>query len=315
MAASNLVQRVAVAAVGIPVAVVAIYLGGWVLGVLLAAFAALGALELYRLAAAAGIRALELPGALAAAGFVLIAAARPSLAGAAPALWLLAVVLLLLTLLAAIWTRGVDGRPLGAAAVTVFGALYAGGTLAFALFLRHLLPDTAPAFAPLVPAGAGLGAARPGAMTGAALLFFPIALTWVNDSFAYFGGRRFGRRKLIPAVSPNKTVAGSVAGILGTVPVGALYAALVLEGWAGLPFGPVHGALCAALIAVLAQVGDLAESLLKREAGVKDSGALLPGHGGVLDRFDALYCTIPAGYLYLAAVLAGGSAAGLAVGG
>jgi phosphatidate cytidylyltransferase len=126
---------------------------------------------------------------------------------------------------------------------------------------------------------------------GAAWLFLVLAATWAGDSAAYFVGSRFGRRKLAPTLSPNKTWAGAVGGLAGSL-AGALCA---------LPL--FHGAAPAELIAAAGlavgaagQLGDLFESLWKRAKGVKDSGRLIPGHGGILDRIDSLLLGIPAGY-------------------
>jgi len=301
MAAGDLAKRVAVAAVGIPAAVAIVYAGGWVLGVVLALVAAGAAVELYRLSALQGARPFVVPGAAIAAAFVLLAVIHRTPAAAAPALWALVVVATLALAAAAIWARGVDGLPLEAVAVTLLGATLTGGTLGYALFLRAL-PVPTLLFA---EGGGGVGPAAlgPRPWAGAALVFFPVALTWVNDAAAYFAGRAWGRRKLIPAVSPGKTVVGAVAGLIATVAAGAIWAAFVFGAWLRVPFPVVAGALGGLVIAVMAQVGDLAESLLKREAGVKDSGRLLPGHGGLLDRFDALFFTIPVAYWFIRVVL------------
>ncbi|HEX6938703.1 MAG TPA: phosphatidate cytidylyltransferase [Longimicrobiales bacterium] len=297
MPRSELTQRVAVAAIGIPVAVAAIHAGGWILGALLAVVAAGGALELFRLVGHSGVRALPAFGAAGAAVFVLIVAWRPTVAAAAPPMFGAAVALLLLVTGAAVWLRGVEGKPLFAVATTVFGAIFPGWTLAHVLLLRHAVRVDAAAF------GAPSSLAT-SAWAGAALVIYAIGLTWINDTCAYFAGRAWGRRKLIPRVSPGKTVIGAVAGGIGTVVVGAVYGAMVLEGWYDLPVGPWKGAAGGLLIAVAALVGDLAESAMKREAGVKDSGHLLPGHGGILDRFDALFFAIPVAFWYLMAILA-----------
>jgi phosphatidate cytidylyltransferase len=288
MASNELSKRIAVAAVGIPVGVLAVYAGGWVLGALLALIAAGGVLELYRMAALSGVRAFEAPGAVAAAGYVLIAVTQPNAHAAAPFFWVLTMMLLLAVAIAALWSHGVEGQPAFAVSITVAGALLCGATLAYAIFLRKL-----------VVGNAGLGTA---------LLFFPVLLTWANDTFAYFFGRAFGKHKLIPRISPGKSVEGSVAGLIGTVVLGAVYARFVLAS-GGLPITLLHGAIGGALVAIVAQVGDLVESMFKREAGVKDSGRLLPGHGGILDRFDSLYFTIPFAYVYLAGILNRGAEA------
>lgn len=288
---SELTKRVAVAAVGIPLAIVLIYAGGYALGIALAIFAAAASLEVARLAEAVGVRPARVGGALGAAALVVTAAAKPSLVEAAPLLWLVVVVLVVAVGTWAIWARGVEGRPMEAVGSTLLGTVWPGGGLLFAILLRHL------------PESAGLAVGAEGVRMGAALVVYAVGLTWLNDSFAYFVGRAWGRRKLIPAVSPGKTVVGSVAGVAGTVVVGGIFAELVLSRWLGFPIGLLTGALGGGLIAVIAQTGDLVESLFKREAGVKDSGRFFPGHGGVLDRFDALFFTLPAGYIYLVLVI------------
>lgn len=124
------------------------------------------------------------------------------------------------------------------------------------------------------------------------LLLAVMALVWVADIGAYFAGRRFGRRKLAPAISPGKTWEGVVGGVV----------AVLVYAWAVLHFTPLGGhipltsmqtALLLVLLAALSVSGDLFESLLKRQAQIKDSSQLLPGHGGILDRIDSLTSTLP----------------------
>src|SRR5690606_39298228 len=173
------------------------------------------------------------------------------------------------------------------------GATFPGWTVDHGMFLRH-------DFTAMVE-GASYGA--PGvlateAWAGAALVVFSVGVTWINDTCAYFAGRKWGRRKLIPTVSPGKTVVGAVAGLAGAVAVGGAYAAIVLDGRYGFGLGWAAGAAGGLLVGVVALIGDLAESVIKREAGVKDSGNLFPGHGGVLDRLDALFFAIPVAYWF-----------------
>ncbi|ENY72521.1 phosphatidate cytidylyltransferase [Aeromonas diversa CDC 2478-85] len=125
--------------------------------------------------------------------------------------------------------------------------------------------------------------------TGAWLLLFVMGLVWAADSGAYFCGRAFGKRKLAPAVSPGKTLEGMLGGLLCSAGL-----AVTVAWWQDADSQRTLVVLLSSLLAVLASVlGDLSESMFKREAGLKDSGALLPGHGGVLDRIDSLTAALP----------------------
>jgi len=120
---------------------------------------------------------------------------------------------------------------------------------------------------------------------GLLVAFWALAIVWATDIGAYFAGRSIGGPKLMPRVSPSKTWAGLIGGM-----VAALVCGLIFYSQAGLP---VELALTSPILAVIAQIGDLYESGLKREAGVKDSGNILPGHGGVLDRLDGVVTVAP----------------------
>ncbi len=125
------------------------------------------------------------------------------------------------------------------------------------------------------------------------MLFFALGLNWLGDTGAYYVGRRFGRHKLAPRISPGKSWEGAVASlVLATAVIAIIMPQVVLV---SVPFAAVFG-----LVGNMAgQVGDLAESALKRGAGVKDSGTLLPGHGGVLDRIDSTLFTLPVAYVLM----------------
>ncbi|HEY7760584.1 MAG TPA: phosphatidate cytidylyltransferase [Burkholderiales bacterium] len=127
-------------------------------------------------------------------------------------------------------------------------------------------------------------------------LLVALALVWIADSAAYFAGRAFGRHKLAPSISPGKTWEG-VAGALAAVCTGWVALTLVAPHFRGQL---ASGLLLAALLTAMSIQGDLFESWMKRQAGLKDSGALLPGHGGLLDRVDALTSTVPLAALYFA---------------
>jgi phosphatidate cytidylyltransferase len=128
-------------------------------------------------------------------------------------------------------------------------------------------------------------------------LLFAVSLNWVGDTAAYLVGRRFGRHRLAPAASPNKSWEGSVASVLASVGYAALYFRWVYP-HCGVPYLAVLG--IAAVANMAGQMGDLAESALKRGAGLKDSGTLLPGHGGWLDRVDSTLFALPTVYLLVA---------------
>lgn len=125
-------------------------------------------------------------------------------------------------------------------------------------------------------------------------LLFTLVLVWSNDTFAYYTGRRLGRTKLAPRISPGKTVEGAVGGI-----VGGVVAAYVFIHFTELSGSVLFIAAAALLLGALSILGDLLESVFKRGAGVKDSGSLIPGHGGLLDRIDSLLFVVPAMYYLL----------------
>jgi len=131
---------------------------------------------------------------------------------------------------------------------------------------------------------------------GPRMVLLVLVLLWVGDSLAYFTGRAIGRHKLAPELSPGKTWEGAAANLLGSVLVG-----IVAAQWITLP--RAHLALMAGLANVAGQLGDLTESAYKRSAGVKDSGTLLPGHGGMLDRVDSLIFATPVVWYYFRMLL------------
>lgn len=294
MARSELAKRWLVALIGMPVAVALAWIGRWGLGPVLALFCAGAALEVYRLAEERGVSALRWPGALGGAILVMLVTAYPSVAEAAPRVWTFVVAFLLVLMALAIWQRGVDGQPMLSVAVTALGAVVPAATMGFLIFLRHLPVASPPQADELWPS-----------LVGVALVAYPLAVTWMTDSAAFFGGRRWGETKLAPRLSPGKTREGAMLGLLGGTLGGWIVAELVMNLWLGVPINGLAGAAGGLMISVVSQTGDLAESAWKREAGVKDSGTLFPGHGGILDRMDALLFTIPASYWWLAVVLPG----------
>ena len=133
---------------------------------------------------------------------------------------------------------------------------------------------------------------------GNLLILFLFLITWLGDIAAYYWGKKFGKTPLAPIVSPNKTVEGSIAGLAGSLTAGLIAGFFFLD-----HIMMVHCLLVAFICGSIGQLGDLAESLLKRQAGIKDSGNILPGHGGVLDRIDSLLFAGPAFYCYFKFVI------------
>ncbi len=292
---SELAKRFLFAIIAAPIALWVVLAGGAPLAALLAMVSAIGAWEFFRLARETGARPLDDVG-IALAGILPLAihahylgvvAMRPAVVAVA-ALSIMA---------AAIWTRGVAGGPLGAAATTLFGIVYTSAMLGFGYAIRY--HDIVRGYDTVAGAQLGLGGLSIAVAPGGALLIFPMLVTWASDIGAYFFGRAIGGPKLIPSVSPGKTIAGAIGGLVASMAVAYVYARLVLVPVAHLGFTPWGALTFGFLISIAAQVGDLFESLLKREAKVKDSSHIIPGHGGVLDRFDSLIFVLPVAYLLL----------------
>ncbi|MBI3548132.1 MAG: phosphatidate cytidylyltransferase [Elusimicrobia bacterium] len=158
------------------------------------------------------------------------------------------------------------------AAISLFGVLFVGWTLAHLVLLRDLRPY------------------------GERLTYLLFGAVWITDTTAYFVGRSVGRKPLAAVISPKKTIEGTAAGILGAGLFAVLAERTFLNGALTLP----EAAAAGLFIGAMGQASDLAESTIKRAAGVKDSSELLPGHGGILDRFDSFLLTTPILYYALA---------------
>jgi phosphatidate cytidylyltransferase len=193
--------------------------------------------------------------------------------------WLGADLTLLLTIaliasLAGLLVRPTSERALVDWALSLSLALYLGGFMLFYIPLRALPQPVIPGF----------------------WVMALLVLSWVCDSSAFFVGRAFGHTPLAALVSPKKSVEGALAGLVAPTVVGLLVGL-------GLDLNPLITAGYGLVIALATIVGDLIESLVKRQTGVKDSGVLIPGHGGLLDRMDSLLLCAPVAFLYLRAVL------------
>ncbi|MGI8703353.1 MAG: phosphatidate cytidylyltransferase [Candidatus Limnocylindrales bacterium] len=271
-------QRVVSAAAFAPIVVLAVVAGPPWITLFVALLAYLAAREVFTLLRLAGYANLPLLGSTIAVAGVAVAFLMPDDADKAATVLAAAIVLAAVGGLARSDPR--EGFQVWMA--TVFGGLYAG-LLAFVVRIADA-PAALPAGAPL----ASLGAGR-------AWLIVLIVGVWTYDSGAYLAGRRFGRRRLMAHVSPSKTWEGLLGGLVACTAISAL--TLQLAGQA-----PLGALVLGPLIAAAAQVGDLIESMLKRAGGALDSGLLIPGHGGVLDRVDSFLLAAPATFFYLLAV-------------
>lgn len=270
-------QRAISAAVLVPLLLVVVALGGYVLAVAVAVIVAIAAVELFGLLKAAALVPFTALGTAMALVIVFDAVVPAVLEGSG---LLLAGIGIILVAVAA-FTKLEPREGLQAWMATVFGAVYVS-LLAFVLRLGHA--------APAVPAGgpfAVLGTER-----GWILLL--ILAVWAFDTGAYLVGRRLGRRRFLTHISPSKTVEGVIGGVVAAMVVVAIML------W-GLGQNPLHAIALGPLAALAAQAGDLAESLIKRAANAKDSGNLIPGHGGMLDRVDSFVFAAPVVTLYVLA--------------
>ena len=271
-------DRARSAAYLIPPLLIVLWLRGPWIAALVGVAVAIGAREAFRLLEAAGHPSFPALGAVLAV-VVAVADTIAEIPGGSGLL--LAAIGIVLVGGAAI-SRPDPREGLAAFATTTFGALYVG--------LLGFIPRLG-LNGPAIPEGAPLGFLGP--ERGWILLL--LLSVWAYDTGAYFAGRRFGRRPFMTHISPAKTVQGVAGGTIAVTIVAALLVAGLGRAWlAGVALGPI--------VAAAAQAGDLAESMLKRAAGAKDSGRLIPGHGGILDRIDSFLFAAPVVLLYVTAV-------------
>jgi phosphatidate cytidylyltransferase len=245
----------------------------WLFLLVLLALVEISLYEYFHITRTAGFRGVPWLGYLSGASLCLAQTAGASAAGQAMLIILLASVFLAAVL--PLFRSASLKDYFGSAATTVFGILYLGFTLSWLFPLRFTIGHD-----------------------GRSLTLFLLAVNWAGDACALFVGRSVGRTPLVPHVSPRKTVEGALGGLVGSFLVGWLCSL-----WFWQTAGLKTVMLLALIIAVTGQLGDLVESALKRSADLKDSGGLLPGHGGLLDRIDSLVFAVPS--LWLAMALLG----------
>jgi phosphatidate cytidylyltransferase len=257
MSLSMLAKRILVAVILIPIGFLVITAGGALYNACVVGIMGLSAWEYTRLFNSGGYHPA---GSLLIGGAVLLVLGRAwnGFESSAPILALLLMASMAYHLIAFERGRQLAGADFG---ITLSGALYLGWLGAYLISLRSL-PQ------------------------GEWWVLLALPSVWFVDTGAYFAGTRLGRHKLSPRLSPNKTWEGVAGGALCSI-IGTALLASAYQTWIGLPVSPFYGALLGAILALLTPLGDLGESMIKRQAGAKDSGNLLPGHGGVFDRIDS----------------------------
>ncbi|MFH0883848.1 MAG: phosphatidate cytidylyltransferase [bacterium] len=265
---NNLFKRVLVGAIGIPFALVVIYFGGWTFTIVISIIAAGTAYELIRVAKRIPIETTPWIAVIASAAMPVVS----MLWGVSGMMifFLLTVLVLSISSLLKSPAQGFAGIMLN-----VFTVVYSGILFSAMILLRN----------------SGI---ENDVIRGGWLLLFAMAGVWIADSAAFFVGSYLGRHRMSPVLSPNKTYEGTICGILAAVAWG-IWAPMMPEAFLGFADRAVLGAI----IGVMAVLGDLTESMIKRAVNLKDSSNLFPGHGGMLDRFDSLLIVLPSVYVYL----------------
>ncbi len=264
MKKGGLGSRLIVAGWGIPLLLWMTYMGGWWTAILIVVLAMGAQEEYYRMQVVSGHRPLRIIGLICGIMIVLAWSTGINYLG-----WVVALSVVMI-MIGGLFSKRVHADLI----TTIWGVLYPPLLMGAFLFIR------------------GWGSTNSLLNDGQWLAFCVFGAIWTCDTAAYFGGKAFGKHKLAPNVSPNKTIEGFVFGFFGAVLLGLAF------WWIGL-VSLEMGLVIGTVAGTFGQVGDLVESSMKREAGVKDSGGLLPGHGGLLDRFDSLLTTAPVVAIYL----------------
>ena len=273
----SLASRVISALVLLPVIIILVWWSAWSVAAVVVVATVIGLLELYGAFGIGGYRPRSGLGLGIALALVLSTALQPRVSISLLPLVLTGAIVasLIVELL-----RPNHEAALPSWALTLAGALYVGWLFCHFILLRQL--DTPLNPSPLAPLRIA---------PGAAWVYLILAVTFLQDTAAYFVGRRLGRHKLAPLLSPKKTWEGAFGGLAGAIS-GSLLCVWLL----GLPIDLGAGILIGVVGGIVGPLGDLAESLIKRQVGLKDIGSIIPGHGGILDRADSLLFTAPTLY-------------------
>jgi phosphatidate cytidylyltransferase len=261
-----MLKRTLTVLAGIPVIFLCTYYGGWLFFVLVTTLAILSVNEFYQLMNKKGYSPSYLIGFFVTTffmWFITYTVKHPHWEPYATGILTTAIIL---TFTGGIFLRKAQNSTVNAS-ITLLGILYIGWMFSYLILIREFTAH-------------------------GAYLFFLIISIWACDTFAYFIGTYFGKIKLSPYISPKKTVEGAIAGFIISI-----IAAFIFSRYIGM--NPMHAIILGTIIGVVGQISDLVESLIKRDAGVKDSSKMVPGHGGVLDRMDSFILTAPIMYYYI----------------
>ncbi len=261
---SELKTRILFGGIGVLLLILMLWIGGWVFDLFLVAIALIGAREIY---SAFGKKGYVPQGRAGYLMIVIFYLQHLHWSGKYDFVFTMAMVIFSLSL--CVWKKDVHPNDM---AVTVLGFFYPGIAMVFAFLLRDFTHENY-------------------------LLILALASTFATDTVAYFVGRKFGRKKLCPSISPGKTVEGSAGGLAGSV-LFVILTGIVLNMVYHSHIAWIHFAAIGLLGGSVSQIGDLTASAIKRYCGIKDYGNIIPGHGGVLDRIDSLLFTLPVVYIY-----------------
>lgn len=275
---SELVKRISVAAIGIPLALAVIYIGNILFSVAVVGISAFALYEFYGIAEKKSITTSKHFGLLAGILLQIIIISLIDSTSFQSTMILLSAFLIFIFLIFIDTLFAGKNFPLLSFSATIAGIIYIPLMLSALIALREF-NKISDLFSSYNESGIFV------------LLVF--SAVWVCDSAAYFYGKKYGKHKLFPRVSPKKSWEGAIAGLISSV----LYASAVTHFTGILPI--YHGAIIGIIAAVFGHLGDLFESILKRDAGIKDSSNILPGHGGILDRFDSIIFVAPFALIYL----------------
>ena len=288
----ELLTRIIVAAIGIPVAVFLIWKGGYYFMSIIAVVASIALWEFYSIQRKNNFHANYVSGLSAGLAIILSSLLSANILIA----WI--VILLLLSLSTMIYEMFKTNTHHSAnISLTIAGVIYVSLSFTTLLLLREFYT-----FYSTLPFSANMsGSSLQALVSNLNCAWFVLSIfgsVWICDSAAYFTGKAIGKHKLFPRVSPKKTWEGALGGLIGAVGTFVLMVHWLIP---ALPL--IHALIPGLIVGTIGQIGDLAESLIKRDTGVKDSSAILPGHGGLLDRFDSILFASPAIFIYLVITL------------